>query len=59
MRIGCVLAGAISFFNPSSIVISTARMLGSQVLMGAIPLGVYEPASRARLGACRSWIGSR
>jgi predicted NBD/HSP70 family sugar kinase len=50
MRIGFVLAGAISFFNPSSIVISTARMLGSQVLMGAIRLGVYE---RAFAGATR------
>ncbi|HZQ65446.1 MAG TPA: ROK family protein [Gaiellaceae bacterium] len=50
MRIGFVLAGAISFFNPSSIVISTARMLGSQVLLGAIRHGVYE---RAFAGATR------
>jgi predicted NBD/HSP70 family sugar kinase len=50
MRIGFVLAGAISFFNPSSIVVSTARMLGSQVLMGAIRHGVYE---RAFAGATR------
>jgi predicted NBD/HSP70 family sugar kinase len=49
-RIGFVLAGSISFFNPSSIVVSTARMRGSDVLLGAIRQGIYE---RAFPGATR------
>jgi predicted NBD/HSP70 family sugar kinase len=60
MRIGFVLAGAISFFNPSSIVISTARMLGSDVLMGAIRRGIYErafPGVTRRLQIVESGLG--
>ncbi len=60
VRIGFVLAGAISFFNPSSIVISTARMLGSDVLMGAIRQGIYErafPGVTRRLQIVESGLG--
>jgi predicted NBD/HSP70 family sugar kinase len=60
MRIGAVLAGTISFFNPSAIVISTARMLGSDVLMGAIRQGVYErafPGATRRLQIVESGLG--
>jgi predicted NBD/HSP70 family sugar kinase len=60
MMVGFVLAGAISFFNPSSIVISTARMLGSDVLMGAIHHGVYErafPGATRRLQIVESGLG--
>jgi predicted NBD/HSP70 family sugar kinase len=60
MRIGFVLAGAISFFNPSSIVVSTAGMLGSDVLMGAIRQGIYErafPGVTRRLQIVESGLG--
>jgi predicted NBD/HSP70 family sugar kinase len=60
MRIGFVLAGTVSFFNPSSIVVSTARMLGSEVLMGAIRQGIYErafPGVTRRLQIVESELG--
>ncbi|MFN8223172.1 MAG: ROK family transcriptional regulator [Gaiellales bacterium] len=60
MRIGFVLAGTVSFFNPSSIVVSTARMLGSDVLMGAIRQGIYErafPGVTRRLQIVESELG--
>jgi predicted NBD/HSP70 family sugar kinase len=60
MRIGFVLAGAISFFNPSSIVISTGRMLGSDVLLSAIRQGVYErafPGATRRIQIVESGLG--
>jgi predicted NBD/HSP70 family sugar kinase len=60
MRIGFVLAGAISFFNPSSVVISTGRMLGGDVLMSAIRQGVYErafPGATRRIQIVESGLG--
>jgi predicted NBD/HSP70 family sugar kinase len=60
MRVGFVLAGPISFFNPSSIVVSTARMLGSDVLMAAIRQAVYEhafPGATRRLQIVESGLG--
>jgi predicted NBD/HSP70 family sugar kinase len=60
MRIGFVLAGAISFFNPSSIVISTGRMLGSDVLLSAIRQVVYErafPGATRRIQIVESGLG--
>jgi predicted NBD/HSP70 family sugar kinase len=60
MRIGFVLAGAISFFNPSSIVISTGRMLGGDLLLSAIRQGVYErafPGATRRIQIVESGLG--
>jgi predicted NBD/HSP70 family sugar kinase len=60
MRIGFVLAGAISFFNPSSVVISTGRMLGGDVLLSAIRQGVYErafPGATRRIQIVESGLG--
>jgi predicted NBD/HSP70 family sugar kinase len=57
---GFVLAGAISFFNPSSIVISTGRMPGSDVLIAAIQHGVYArafPGATRRLQIVESGLG--
>jgi predicted NBD/HSP70 family sugar kinase len=60
MRIGFVLAGAISFFNPSSVVISTGRMLGGDLLLSAIRQGVYErafPGATRRIQIVESGLG--
>jgi len=60
MRIGFVLAGAISFFNPSSVVISTGKMLGGDVLLSAIRQGVYErafPGATRRIQIVESGLG--
>ena len=59
-RIGFVLAGLVSFFNPSAVVVRSGIPGGDDILLNAIRQGIYErslPASTRQLTIVPSQFG--